>query len=77
MQFSELSLDQRQALASHPQRRIRETARAVFARGGVLPSADRQKVLEELLPLTSKKGDPVAGKLVYKNQLRQVSCPQR
>src|SRR5205823_6480028 len=30
-------------------------------------SADRKKVLDELLPLTKLKGDPAAGKMVFKN----------
>src|SRR5262249_33126388 len=30
--------------------------------------ADREKVLQELLPLTKRTGDPVAGKVVFKNQ---------
>src|SRR5262249_30354526 len=34
--------------------------------GGGLPSADRQKVIDQLLPLTKKAGDAVAGKEVFK-----------
>jgi len=66
--LADLSLDQKQALASHPSRRLAERARRLLAAGGGLPNADRQKVLEELKPLTEAKGDVVAGKLVYKNQ---------
>ena len=32
-----------------------------------MPNADRQKVVEELLPITKVKGDPAAGKVVFKN----------
>jgi putative membrane-bound dehydrogenase-like protein len=66
--IGELSLDQKQALAAHPDRRLRRRARALLERGGVLPNADRQKVLEELLPVTREKGDPAAGKVVFKEQ---------
>ncbi|HYT89831.1 MAG TPA: PVC-type heme-binding CxxCH protein [Gemmataceae bacterium] len=66
-QFAELSLDQRQALAEHPNLDVRRQARELLKRGGALPSADRQKVLGELLPITKLKGDPAAGKVVFKN----------
>ncbi len=68
VQLSELALDQKQALADHPNRDIRFKARGLLSRGGALPDPNRQKVLEELLPITREKGDPAAGKLVFKNQ---------
>jgi putative membrane-bound dehydrogenase-like protein len=67
VQLSELSLDQKQALADHPNKDVRLWARKLLKRGGALPNADRQKVLDEYLPLTKLKGDPVAGKAVFKN----------
>ena len=33
-----------------------------------MPNPDRQKVLDELLPLTEDKGDAAAGKVVFKKQ---------
>jgi hypothetical protein len=66
--LSLLSLDQKQALASHPDRRIARQARALLERGGGLPNADRQKVVAELLPLTQRKGDAKAGKEVFTKQ---------
>ena len=66
--LGELSLDQKQALARHPQPRIRRHARQLLQRGGALPDADRQAVLEELLALAAETGDPVAGKEVFKKQ---------
>jgi len=66
IQLGELSLDQRQALAAHPDRRIADRAKRLLARGGGLPSPDRQKVLDELLPLTKRSGDVAAGKEVFK-----------
>ena len=67
VQPSDLSLDQRQGLANHPTKSIAERAKTIFARGGGLPNADRQKVVDELMPLTLKTGDAAAGKLVFKN----------
>ena len=68
VQMAELTLDQKQALSSHPQRAIADRAKALLAKGGGLPNADRQKVLDELMPLAHKKGDAVKGKEVYKTQ---------
>jgi uncharacterized protein len=67
VQPNDLSLDQRQGLANHPTKSIAERAKKIFARGGGLPNADRQKVVDELMPLTQKAGDAAAGKLVFKN----------
>lgn len=68
LRFSELSLDQKQRLTVHPNRRLAERARKLLASGGGLPNPDRQKVVEELMPLTQQQGDAVAGKAVFKNQ---------
>ncbi|MCS7047495.1 MAG: c-type cytochrome, partial [Gemmataceae bacterium] len=54
------------ALADHPDRRIAQRARAVLERSGALPNADRQKVIDQLLPLLAKTGDPKEGKLQFK-----------
>ncbi len=61
----ELSLDQKQALATHPSRQVSARAKTLLAKSGGLPNADRQKVLDELLPLTKKMGDAKAGKIVF------------
>jgi putative heme-binding domain-containing protein len=66
VQFGELALEQKQALAEHPDRRIAGRARRLLERGGSLPNADRQKVIDELISVTSRSGDPVAGKAVFK-----------
>jgi putative membrane-bound dehydrogenase-like protein len=66
--LSELSLDQRQALAAHPDRDISSRAKQLLSRGGGLPDPDRQKVLEELMPLTQVVGDAELGKQVFKQQ---------
>ncbi|MFO0927255.1 MAG: PVC-type heme-binding CxxCH protein [Gemmataceae bacterium] len=68
VKLGELALDQKQALAAHPNRKVAARAKKLLAKGGDLPSPDRQKVVDRLLPLTQKKGDPAKGKLVFKNQ---------
>ncbi|MBI1249243.1 c-type cytochrome [bacterium] len=68
IQLNELALDQRQALANHPEEKLRKQAEMLFARGGALPSADRQKVIKELWAVTETKGDPAAGKLIFKRE---------
>jgi putative membrane-bound dehydrogenase-like protein len=67
-QVADLSLEQKTALANHPSRRLADRAKKLLAAGGGLPNPDRQKVYDELLPLTKVKGDPEAGKVVFKNQ---------
>lgn len=68
LQLADLTLDQKQALAAHPDRSIRERAQKLLKQLGGLPSPDRDKVLQELLPLAQQTGDAVAGKEIYKKQ---------
>ncbi|MBL9092041.1 MAG: ThuA domain-containing protein [Planctomycetaceae bacterium] len=65
VEASELSLDQKQALAAHPNAQLRNRAKKLLAASGGLPNPDRQKVLDELRPVTETKGDAAAGKLVF------------
>jgi putative membrane-bound dehydrogenase-like protein len=66
IQLDELTLEQRQALTTHPDKELQEQARKLLARGGALPNADRVKVIEERQALTKKTGDADKGKEVYK-----------
>lgn len=68
LQLSELSLDQKQALAAYPDRAIRQRATELLARQGGLPNADRQKVIDELHAVTERTGDPLLGKEIFKKQ---------
>src|SRR5207237_209916 len=43
VQASDLTLDQKESLTAHPDAKIAARARTILARGGGLPSADRQK----------------------------------
>ena len=63
----DLSLDQSQQLTNHPDKKLADRARAILARGGRLPSPDRQKVLDEYQPLVEKTGDAHKGFEVFKN----------
>jgi putative heme-binding domain-containing protein len=65
---TDLSLDQRQSLLAHPRQAIADRARKLLARSGGIPDPDRQKIIDELMSLTDRTGDPGAGKIVFKNQ---------
>ncbi|PQO44029.1 PVC-type heme-binding CxxCH protein [Blastopirellula marina] len=64
--FNDLKLDQRQALADHPDAKIRERARKLLAMGGGLPNADRDAVLHDLLAIAEIKGHPKNGMEMFK-----------
>ncbi len=64
--LNDLSLEQKQALRSHPDRSLRAQAEKLLARSGGLPDADRDKVLKSLLHITQKAGDVDAGRAVFK-----------
>jgi putative membrane-bound dehydrogenase-like protein len=66
VQLTDLSLDQRQSLLAYPRPRLAARARRLLSQSGGLPDPDREKVVAQLLPLAEQTGDPVAGKLVFK-----------
>lgn len=66
--LNDLSLDQKQALSAHPDRAIAKRAKDLLTKGGGLPNPDRQKVVDELMPLTRRIGDVGLGKEVFKKQ---------
>ena len=55
--ISELALDQKQSLSTHPDKKIAKHPRVLLPRGGGLPDPDRQKVLDRLAPLLKEGGD--------------------
>jgi len=71
-QIADLTLEQRQALTVHPDRAIAGRVKKLLERGGGLPSADREKVIQELLPVTMQSGDPALGKELFKKHC--ISC---
>jgi putative membrane-bound dehydrogenase-like protein len=66
--LAELSLDQKQALAAHPDRAIARRARTLLQRGGNLPDPDRQKVIDALAATVLRPGDATRGKAVFTQQ---------
>ena len=68
LSLAQLSLAQTQSLAAHPDKAIAARAKALIARGGGLPDADRQKVIDQLAPVVLKGGDPARGKVVFAQQ---------
>jgi len=68
-QLADLSLDQKQALASHPVKKVADTAKKVLKSGGGLPDADRQQVINALAKQVLAKGDVAKGKAIY-----QTNC---
>lgn len=66
--LNDLALDQKQALAAYPDRKIAAKAKELLAKGGGLPNPDREKVFQQLLPLTKKDGQTALGKVVFTNQ---------
>ncbi|MEZ6063027.1 MAG: ThuA domain-containing protein [Planctomycetaceae bacterium] len=65
LELGDLSLDQKQALASHPDATIRERAAVLMAAGGGLPDPDRENVLQSLMPVTKQTGDVALGKEMF------------
>ncbi len=63
--ISDLTALQRQSLSDHPNRRLRATARDLFQSAGTAVNPDRQRVVEEKMPLANQQGDAEAGKLVF------------
>jgi len=62
---SDLGVDQTQLLANHPDKAIAERATKLLASGGRLPNPDRQKVVDNLMPLSKKHGDKDKGRAVF------------
>jgi putative membrane-bound dehydrogenase-like protein len=68
VRLAELSLDQKQALAAHPDRSLASRAKKLMEQGGGLPDADRQKVIDTIGPLVMEGGDPARGKKIFTDQ---------
>ena len=65
LRFDLLALDQKTALATHPDQSISERAKKLLAMGGGLPDPDRQKVIDQFLYVTKKTGDAGLGKKAF------------
>ena len=65
LRFDMLDLDQKTALAAHPDKEVAERAKKLLAMGGGLPDADRQKVIEQFTEVVKKTGDAGLGKKAF------------
>jgi hypothetical protein len=61
LRFDMLALDQKTALAAHPDKAIAERAKKLLALGGGLPDPNRQKVIDGLAAVLKTTGDPAIG----------------
>ena len=66
LDVGELSLDQKQALSSHPNRIIRRRAIEIMKRRGGLPNPDRERVVKSLEHVLNVAGDASIGKEVFR-----------
>ncbi len=62
----DLQLDQRQALAEHPDRNVRAKAKALLSKSGGIPTGDRAKLLLEWQSVTEHSGNPTLGAALFK-----------
>lgn len=65
LRFDVLDLDQKTALAAHPDKKVAERASKLLAQGGGLPDPDRQKVIEDYKEVVAKTGNAGNGKKVF------------
>ena len=66
IRLTDLALVERNRLAELPDKKLRERAKKLIAAGGGLPNADRQKVIDEVLPVVLAGGDVAQGKALFK-----------
>jgi len=66
--LGDIPIVERAKLTNHPDRKIGDRAKKILAAGGGLPNADRQKVIDEILPVVAQGGDAARGKLLFKEQ---------
>ncbi len=65
VRLTELGLNQRQSLRNHPDADVRRRVQEQLADGGDLPDPDRDRVLQRLLPLAERDGDPALGRTMF------------
>lgn len=66
MSLDELALDQKQALATHPDPNVKSLAAELLQRGGSMPNQDRQRVLDQYLVTAERTGDATRGLAIFK-----------
>jgi putative heme-binding domain-containing protein len=65
LSFSDLQLDQKQALRDHPDATVKSRTIAMMKSSGGVPNSDRQKVLDAWIDITKESGDVANGKAMY------------
>ncbi len=65
LRFDMLGLEQKTALANHPDKEIATRAKKILSLGGGLPDANRQKVIDDYAAVLKKDGDAVLGKKLF------------
>lgn len=66
--LSDIGIADQARLTEHPDVAVRDRARRVIASGGDLLSVDRQRVIDEILPVVAAGGDATSGKVIFKEQ---------
>jgi putative heme-binding domain-containing protein len=66
--LGDIPIVERAKLTTHPDRQIQARGKKVIAAGGGLPNADRQKVIDDVLPVVLAGGDATRGKALFKEQ---------
>jgi putative membrane-bound dehydrogenase-like protein len=64
--LGDLPVIERARLTEHPDRKVRDRAKRILASGGGLPSPDRQRVIDEILPVVRSGGEAARGRAVFK-----------
>ena len=65
LSIDELALDQKSALANHPDAKLASRAKALLSMSGGLPSPDREKVLADLHGVIEQPGNVAAGRELF------------
>jgi uncharacterized protein len=65
LRFDMLALDQKTALAAHPNAKIAERAKKLLAAGGGLPDTNRQKVIDDYHEVLKADGNVANGKKLF------------
>jgi uncharacterized protein len=66
LNVGDLPVVERTKLTEHPDMKVRDRVNKVFLSGGGLPSPDRQRVIDSILPVVMAGGDAARGKAIFK-----------
>lgn len=66
VRLDDLPVAERARLAEHPDESIRERSKVILSASGGLPNPDRQRVIDELLPVVLAGGDAEQGRAVFR-----------